>query len=110
MDMTFSAQELQDWADKKEIKPTDRRPGESEKMDVLRLLYTYKDPSATDLRDLPATELIQHRVLPREDTKPHNTKNRQFTHDKEWWIRKIVQEGMECGKYEKTATANGRLS
>jgi hypothetical protein len=60
MDMTLSPKELHYWAEKEEIQLGNLVLGECEKIDVHRLLYTYRDLGATDMMDLPVTDLIQH--------------------------------------------------
>ena len=86
-------------------------PTQSDRHKVLCLLYHYRYLNGTDLKDLPSTDLITHRVRIRPGTKPvsHGTQKRWPVHS-EWWLRKIVQDGIAGGVYELTEPANGRLS
>jgi hypothetical protein len=72
--------------------------------------HTYKYLAATEFSDIPATDLIQHQIRLKEGMRPYNSKARRYTHDKEWWLRKIVQDGLDYGMYERTSTGNGCLS
>ena len=82
-----------------------------QRLRVLRLLYKYKHLNREDLRDLPCTDLITHRVRIAPGTQPHSCKSQKRwpTHT-EWWLRKLVQDGLEGGVYELSEPANGRLS
>ena len=62
---------------------------------------------AIHLKDIPPTDLITHRIQPREGTKIHNAKYKKLSQDREWWLRRIIEEGMDAGMYEKIVTANG---
>ena len=52
-----------------------------------------------------------HRVRIKPDIKPasHSTQKGWPAHT-EWWLKKIIQEGLDGGTYEHTEVANGRLS
>ncbi|POS84727.1 hypothetical protein EPUL_005778 [Erysiphe pulchra] len=81
--------------------PTNRR---------IRLLFTYKDINATEISDLPATDLYVHKVKLKDGSKSHNEKSqRRWPRDKLWWLNKSIQEGWDCGIYEPTtARENGK--
>ncbi len=82
-----------------------------QRLRVLNLLYQYRHLNREDLRDLPCTDLITHRVRIAPGTKPASARSQKRwpTHT-EWWLRKLVQDGIEGGVYELTEPANGRLS
>ncbi|KAI0994434.1 hypothetical protein K3495_g13748 [Podosphaera aphanis] len=78
---------------------------------LTRLLYTYQDLNSTDLENLPCTDLYVHRVRLTEGTKPFSRlKQRRWPPGKEFWMKKIISDGLKCGLYELTITANGKLS
>lgn len=84
---------------------------EAQRYKVLCLLYHYRHLNGTDLTDLPCTDLITHRVRIAPGTKPaSNTTQKRWPAHTEWWLRKIVQDGIDGGVYELTEPANGRLS
>lgn len=86
-------------------------PTEADRLRVLRLLYQYRHLNREDLTDLPCTDLITHRVRIKPDTKPASAKSqKRWPPHTEWWLRKLVQDGLEGGIYELTEPANGRLS
>lgn len=86
-------------------------PDETARHQVLSLLYHYRHLNGTSLKNLPCTDIITHRVRIKPGTKPasNSTQKRWPTHT-EWWLRKIIQEGLDGGIYEHTEAANGRLS
>ena len=82
-----------------------------QRLRVLRLLYQYRHLNREDLRDLPCTDLVTHRVRIAPGTKPASSKfQKRWPAHTEWWLRKLVQDGLEGGVYELTEPANGRLS
>ena len=86
-------------------------PTEGDRLKVLTLLYHYRHLNGTDLTDLPCTDLITHRVRISAGTKPaSNMFQKRWPAHTEWWLRKIIQEGLDGGIYELTEPANGRLS
>ena len=53
--------------------------------------------------------IIRVRVAP--GTKPAFIKSqKRWPPHPEWWLRKLVQDGLECGVYELTELVNGRMS
>ncbi|POS82123.1 hypothetical protein EPUL_005556, partial [Erysiphe pulchra] len=60
-----------------------------------RLLFTYSDLNGVELEELVPTDLYVHRRWPP---------------GKEFWLQKILNEGLACGMYERTMSANGKLS
>ena len=98
------------WFEKSQIQlgtlvPEDMKP------EVMRTFYTWRDLGIEDVKDLPATDLITHRVRLRPGTKPWNRSKRvHWSPGKRYWLDRIVQEGAEAGLYESTVAANGDLS
>ena len=86
-------------------------PTEADRMRVLRLLYQYRHLNGEDLSNLPCTDLITHRVRIKAGTKPFAARfQKRWPAHTEWWMRKLVQDGLLGGVYELTEPANGRLS
>ena len=86
-------------------------PTPRDKLRVLQLLYQYKHLNREDLTDLPCTDLITHRVRIAPGTKPASARSqKRWPAHTEWWMRKLVQDGLEGGVYQLTEPANGRLS
>ncbi len=86
-------------------------PTEEHRRKVLLLLFHYRHLNGKDLTDLPCTDLIVHRVQLKEGTKPAASITRKrYPNYQEWWLRKIIGDGIEGGIYELTERANGRLS
>ena len=55
--------------------------------------------------------MVQHRVRLKPGTKPYAVQEqKRYSPRQEWWLRKLVLEGLEGGIYERTLVANGRLS
>ncbi|POS83490.1 hypothetical protein EPUL_004983, partial [Erysiphe pulchra] len=78
---------------------------------LARLLYPYKDLNSTGVEDLPFTDLYVHRVRLKEGTKPFSRiKQRRWPPGKEFWMRRIISDGLKFGLYESTIRANGKLS
>lgn len=108
-----SSEFLEEWAATMKLEPVlgPLIPTHQDRIRVLELLYQYRHLNREDLRDLPCTDLITHRVRIAPGTKPASAKSQKRwpTHT-EWWLRKLVQDGLEGGVYELTEPANGRLS
>ena len=84
---------------------------EADRHKVLCLFYHYRHLNGTDLTDLPCTDLITHRVRIKSGTKPSSiTTQKRWPAHTEWWLRKIISDGMQGGVYQLTEPANGRLS
>ncbi|KAI0996804.1 hypothetical protein K3495_g11379 [Podosphaera aphanis] len=99
------------WFDTTKCKLGALIPSEKEVDRVKRLLYTYRELNATELSQIPPTDLYKHKVHPREGTKPYSIKfQRRWPPEKEFWLIKIIKEAMACGMYERTINANGKLS
>jgi len=74
-------------------------------------MYHYRHFNGTDLTDLSCTDLIIHRVRIKPGTKPAScVVQKRWPAHTEWWLRKIVTDGIKGGVYELNEPANGRLS
>ncbi|POS82380.1 hypothetical protein EPUL_006396, partial [Erysiphe pulchra] len=101
--------EIDDWFSGTGVKIGELSVSERDK--VTRLLYTYKDLNSTDLENLPYTDLYVHRVRLKEGTLPFSRpKQRRWPPGKEFWMKRIITDGLRCGLYESTVKANGCLS
>ncbi|KAI0996282.1 hypothetical protein K3495_g11899 [Podosphaera aphanis] len=106
-----SMMEIDEWFEKVGIKIGPAVGNHIQRDKVKRLLYTYRDLNAVELEELVPTDLYIHRVRLREGTKPFSkVKQKRWPPGKEFWLQKIVNEGLACGMYERTVTANGKLS
>ena len=78
---------------------------------VKRLLFTYQDINATELSQVPATDLYVYQVRLKEGTIPWcSSRKEELTPRQSYWFQKIIAEGVACGMYERTTTANSHLS
>ncbi len=80
------------------------------KFNLLKLLWVYQDVEAITLKDIPPTDLITHRIQLKEGTKIHQAKYQKLSQDREWWLRRMIEEVMDAKMYGRTVTANGRPS
>ncbi|KAI0992961.1 hypothetical protein K3495_g15224 [Podosphaera aphanis] len=72
---------------------------------------TYQDLNSTDLENLPYTDLYVHRVRLNDGTKLFSRpKQRRWPPGKEFWMRRIISDGLKRGLYKSTIKANGKLS
>lgn len=78
---------------------------------ITRLLFTYQDLNSTNLTYLPPTDLYVHRVRLKSGTLPFNKmKQRRWPPAKEFWLKRIINDGLKHQMYESTIVANGKLS
>ncbi|POS81837.1 hypothetical protein EPUL_006276, partial [Erysiphe pulchra] len=63
---------IETWFTSCQAKIGDLVPDEESRFQLKQLLYTYKDINATEISDLPATDLYVHKVKLKEGTKPHH--------------------------------------
>lgn len=110
IDVSQPPELLKAWAEEEGITLGKAIPDDTWRLKYLRLMWTYRDIGAKELKDIPATDLIVHRVAPRQGIKPFNARQHRLTTEKEWWLRQMIQKGLEAGMYEKTVSANGRTS
>ena len=86
-------------------------PTPKDRLMVIQLLYQYRHLNGEDFTRLPCTDLITHRVTITPGTKPFSARfQKRWPQHTEWWMRKLVQDGLLGGVYELTEPANGRLS
>jgi hypothetical protein len=111
IDTNVSTATLKAWAIDVGLELGPLIPTEEDRHKVLCLLYHYRHLNGTDLTNLSCTDLIVHRVRIAPGTKPvNNPTQKRWPAHSEWWLRKIIQEGIEGRVYESTEAANGRLS
>jgi len=88
---------LKEWAEIAGLKLGPLIPSEGARHKFLCLLYHYRHLDGKDLKDLPCTDLITHRVRIAEGTKPaSNLSQKRWPAHSEWWLRKIIQDGRIC--------------
>ena len=104
------AEDLEAWANEIGLTLGPLIPSMEARIDVLKLLWQYRHLNSEDLSDLPPTDLVVHRVQLQPGTRPSSKPQRRMAAHKEWWLRKLVQEGLEGGVYEYCEAANGRFS
>ncbi len=104
--------ELEEWRSQIGLELGPLIPSVTDRRRVLCLLWQYKHLNgAKDLSDLPCTDLIVHRVRLKAGTKVvNNRQQKRWPEHTEWWLRKLVTDGIKGGIYEYTEPANGRLS
>ena len=106
-----SSDVLEEWASSVGLMLGPLVPTPEARRKVLSLFYYYRHLNGTDLKDLPCTDLITHRVRIKPGTKPaSNPIQKRWPAHTEWWLRKIIGDGLDGGVYELTEPANGRLS
>jgi hypothetical protein len=106
-----SQDRVEEWFKKSQVVLGDFIPDEACRDKVKRLLYTYREIGATDIKDIPPTDLYEHRVRLKEGTKPWNMKQqKRWPPHKKYWLDRTIDKGLECGFFEKTIIANGELS
>lgn len=108
-----SAEVLEAWVERLGLEPVlgPLIPTEADRLLVLKLLYQYRHLNGEDFTNLPCTDLITHRVCITPGTKPFSARfQKRWPAHTEWWMRKLVQDGLQGGVYELTEPANGRLS
>ena len=102
--------ELQIWVEELKVQLGSQIPSEADELRVLQLLYSYRHLNGTNLNSLPSTDLIVHRARLTPGTKPSSAGAQiWWAPHKEWWLWKLVQDGMLSGIYERTQHANGEL-
>jgi hypothetical protein len=67
-----------------------------ERSRALRLLYTWKDRFCSDVRELPATDLIEHRI-PTVKCRPVRMKPKLYTQKEVEWQKKHLPALLEAG-------------
>jgi len=69
---------------------------EGERSRAIRLLYTWRDQFCSDVRKLPATDLIEHRI-PTTKCRPVRSKPKQYTQKEAEWQKKHLPELLDAG-------------
>lgn len=54
------------------------------------------------MTDLPVTDLMVHRVKLVPGVKPYSVPQRRWPPHMEWWLRILVQDGIDGDIYERT--------
>ena len=86
-------------------------PTTDDRRRVLLLVHRYRHLDGANLDTLPTTDLIQHRVRLVKGTKPSGSSaQRRRPFSKEWWLQKLITDGLNGGVYERTQSANRQLS
>jgi hypothetical protein len=86
-------------------------PNDLERDRVKRLLYTYREISATELHEIPPTDLYEHKIRLVPGTKPWPVpQQKRWAPAQKFWLDKTIKEGLRCGFFERTMAANGELS
>lgn len=86
-------------------------PTKEDRLRVLRLLYKYRHLDATSLADLTCTDVYAHRIKIAPGVKPFSKLNQmRWPLHTEWWMRKLVEDGVKGGIFERTGLLDGRLS
>lgn len=110
IDESKSLSELKIWSIERGIRLGNAVP-DCDREEVLITLWTYRDLESTGIEDMgPATDLIKYRTFVREGIPIYKAKAKRLATDKEWWVRKLVLEGLRSGMYERITVANGKLS
>lgn len=93
---------LEEWVNKVGVKIGPLMP-EGYRHKLLCGLWTCRDLDSTDFKGLPVTDLIQHRVYLRKGSVPYAVRHgRRMSKYQEYWLTKVIMEGLECGMYERT--------
>ncbi|KAG7007159.1 hypothetical protein G7Y79_00011g030570 [Physcia stellaris] len=96
IDESQSLEFLEEWNKTQKIE-IGRGIPDSERLKFLQLAWTYRDATANDIAEVPATDLITHRVHPRQGLKPYVARQPRLTNDREWRLREIIQKGIDAG-------------
>lgn len=105
MDLAPSIQELEEWAQLTGVKPGPLIPSPADRERVLRLFYTYRDLNGNNLTDLLCTDLIVHRVKLLPGINPVSVKaQKRWPAHTEWWLQKLIDDGIKGRIYEHTIT------
>ncbi|OJD09664.1 hypothetical protein ACJ73_10157 [Blastomyces percursus] len=103
-------EELEDWLSTSQVVLGSLLPAYL-RLNVIRLLYRYRHLNGGSLDNLPCTDLLVHKASLKPGTRPHSVKSqKRYSPMHEWWMRKLIKEGIEGGIYESTLAANGALS
>jgi hypothetical protein len=102
---------IDEWFESSQITLGPVIPDTTSRSKVKRLLYTYRELNATELSQIPPTDLYEHKVRLTPGTKPWNVRHqKRWPPNQKFWLDKTIQEGIDCDFFEKTVVANRELS
>jgi hypothetical protein len=107
---SLSLAELEEWARSVQLVLGPLVENDEHRFLALELLHHYRHLNGGDLSNLPSTEIITHKVRLAPGTRPSSLPQLRWPAHKEWWLRKIVSDGLAGGIYEHTGKIDGRLS
>ena len=93
LDNSRSYEELKTWAKDEGIILGEAIPSDEKKHQLLDLIWTYRDVGAKEVKEIPPTDLLIHRITPRQGVKPYKSKQFRFANEKEWWLSVVVVQG-----------------
>jgi hypothetical protein len=98
MDIASSDEEILKWFNQEEGKKIQvgEQLMEAEKSQALRLLYTWRDRFCSDVRKLPATDLIEHRI-PTIKCRPVRMKPKLYTQKEVEWQKEHLPALLDAG-------------
>jgi len=98
MDLTSSDEEIAKWFTQDEGKQIQigEQLTETEKLQGMRLLYTWRGRFCNNVRELPATDLIEHRI-PTLKCNPVRSKPKLYTQKEAEWQQKHLPELLDAG-------------
>jgi len=98
MDLTSSDEEIAKWFTPDEGKQIQigEQLTETEKLQGMRLLYTWRDLFCNNVRELPAMDLIEHRI-PTIKCNPVRSKPKLYTQKEAEWQKKHLPELLDAG-------------
>jgi len=98
MDRTSSEEEILEWFNQGEGKKIQigEQLTKEEKSRALRLLYTWRDRFCNDVKKLPVTDLIEHRI-PTIRCHPVRSKPKLYTQKEAEWQKKHLPELLDAG-------------
>ena len=108
IDTNQSFQNLEKWVENENIKLGETIPDDISSLQLLHLLWTNRDIKIKKLKNIPSTNLLVHRVNPKQNLKFYKTKNVKYFTNKKWWLKTIIEKNIETGIYERIVIANGR--
>lgn len=77
--------EVDEWFKHRGFLPVGPLAATEDQQDTVKaLLWTYRDIFVDDLRDIPPTDLIHHRVRLKEGTPVHSEKQRRYAGQREY--------------------------
>lgn len=94
---------LEKWAEDIDLKLRPFVPTKEDRNRVLILLYQYRHLNSVNLTNLPCMDIISQNVELVPGTRPYAVESqKRWPTQTEWWIQKIIQDGINGGIYEYT--------